>query len=174
MHRWYSSTAGLSASHPTHRLRNTGFDPAAQGILALIGFIVGLRSVLRQELRSLLWRQPQLAPLGERAGTLFSGRARLTRGARKEHRDASGLLASLGHLPRLILLPLRTAHALLLPVHLKLREGLSLVCSYHNEHLFHSPAESCGGSFHVTVDCIDQIYLEYKRGISPPPDSHFM
>src|ERR1700682_4167154 len=54
MHRWFSSTAGLSASHPTHRLRNTGFDPTAQGILALRGFIVGLRAVLRQELRALL------------------------------------------------------------------------------------------------------------------------
>src|SRR5260370_642953 len=33
MHGWLSSTAGLSASHPTNRLRNTGFDSTAQAIV---------------------------------------------------------------------------------------------------------------------------------------------
>src|SRR5205823_2391751 len=125
MHRWLASTARLSALEPTNRLRNAGFDPAAQAIVALISLIVGLRSILRQQLRPLAWRQGQFAPLFERAATLGSDRAVLTRLSRKEHGDASRLLASQALLPRLALVSLRTANRLLLPVHLKGFEGIS-------------------------------------------------
>ncbi len=78
MHGWLASTAGLSASHPTNRLRNTGFDSTAQAIVALIGFIGRLRSIARQQLRTLSWRQAQFAPVFERSGAQCSDRAGLT------------------------------------------------------------------------------------------------
>src|SRR6266699_5061222 len=59
LHGWLSSTARLSASQPTYLLRNTGFNATAQAIVALIGFIAGLRSILRQKLRTLARRQGQ-------------------------------------------------------------------------------------------------------------------
>src|SRR5260221_11092628 len=125
MHGWLSSPAALSASQPTYLLRNTGFNATAQAIVALIGFIAGLRSILRQQLRTLARRHGQFAPLCERAATLRSHRAVLTGCSCKEHVDASRLLACTGHLPRLALVSLRTAHRLLLPVHLKLLERVA-------------------------------------------------
>src|SRR5436305_1188629 len=84
-------------------------------VVALIGFIVGLRSILRQQLGALSWWQGQFASLVQRAATLRSHRAVLTAFSCKEHVDASRLLACAGDLPRLALLSLRTAHRLLLP-----------------------------------------------------------
>ena len=46
LHRGLPATAGLSASHAATLLRNTGFDPTAQSIVMLIGWITGLRTIL--------------------------------------------------------------------------------------------------------------------------------